>query len=100
MATLNIKIPHKLTQDEALKRIKTLLSDTKEKYGDVIKDVEEKWKDTKGEFSFSVQGYKISGTILVTSSEVTLTGELPWALSLFKGKIEKIITERAYDLLA
>src|SRR6478735_8744449 len=59
--SLDFSIPHKLTQEEALKRIKHLLSDAKRDHSDKIDKLEEHWEGNKGTFSFSAKGYDISG---------------------------------------
>lgn len=99
MATMEISIDHKLSEAEALKRIKKLLGETKKQYGDIVTDLTEKWQGNKGIFSFTAKGYTVSGTVLVTAGKVLLEGEISWALSLFRGKIEKIIKDRAKALL-
>ncbi|MDQ3014923.1 MAG: polyhydroxyalkanoic acid system family protein [bacterium] len=99
MAKINIIIPHKLTQDEALKRVKKLLKEVKAEHEDKISDLKESWKGNKGTFSFSAMKYDISGTLEVTEKCAELDGDIPWPLGLFKGKIEKMIRERAEKLL-
>lgn len=99
MAKINIVVDHKLTKDEALKRIKKLLKEVKEEHGDKISDLKESWKGNKGTFSFSAMKYDISGTLEVTDKNVELDGDVPWSLGLFKGKIEKMIRDRAEGLL-
>ena len=99
MSKLNLVIPHRLSQEEALKRIKGLLSDVKIEYADKISDLEEKWNDNVGKFSFSAMGFAVSGTLTVGQGEVELDGNLPFAASFFKGRITSIITEKAEELL-
>ncbi len=100
MAKLNMVVPHKLSQDEALRRIKTLLGEVKTQFVDKIKDLNEQWNGNIGTFSFSAMGFSVSGKLLVNSNEVELFGNLPFAAIFFKGKIESTIWERAESLLA
>jgi hypothetical protein len=99
MAVIKMSVDHHLSEAEALKRIKKLLGETKKQYGDLVTDLKEKWQENKGTFSFSAKGYTVSGTVLVTEGKVDLEGEVPRALSLLRGKIEKIIKDRAKTLL-
>ncbi len=99
MAQIHILVKHKLTQAEALKRIKKLLKEVKDEYGDKISDLKEIWKGNDGEFSFKAMRYDISGTLEVTEKHAELNGEIPWSLGLFKGKIRNMIRERAQELL-
>ena len=100
MPKLNMTITHHLTQDEALKRIKTLLGEVKNQFADKISELNEKWNGNTGNFSFSAMGFSVSGTLIVSPSEVKLSGNLPFAANFFKGKIESTIRERAEILLA
>jgi hypothetical protein len=44
-------------------------------------------------------GFDISGTLTVNENSVGLDAELPFAASLFKGKIRELIEEKAGELL-
>ena len=100
MAKLNMAVPHRLTPDEALRRIKTLLGEVKNQFADKISDLREEWSGNTGKFSFSAMGFSVSGTLTVKPSEVELCGNFPFAAMFFKGKIESTIRERAETLLA
>ena len=100
MANLDVEIPHNLTQEEAIERIKKLLGEIKRKHGDRISDLKENWEGNVGDFSFTAQGFDISGNLEVDSSTVKLTGKIPLALSLFKGQISKTIYEEGSRILS
>lgn len=99
MAHFDMSIPHNLSQEEALKRIQTLLGETKKDHGDKINNLIEKWNGNVGEFSFTIMGFDISGTLTVNAGSVDIDAELPFAASLFKGKIKELIEEKAANLL-
>lgn len=100
MPNLEMTIAHGLPQDEALRRIQTLLGDLKEKHADQISDLSEKWDGNTGTFQFVAVGFPVSGTLTVKPSEVEFCSELPLAAMLFKSHIESTIRERAEALLA
>jgi hypothetical protein len=100
MANLDITIPHSLPPQEALARIQGLLGKLQREQADTIRDVSEKWNGNEGEFSFSAKGFDISGKIKVEENLVSINGQLPFALSFFKGKISQVIKEKAGELLA
>jgi Putative polyhydroxyalkanoic acid system protein (PHA_gran_rgn) len=100
MANLEVSIPHNLTQDEAVSRIKNLLTETRNTHNDKISDLREDWNGYVGDFSFTAQGFDISGILTVTPSSVELKGKIPFALSLFKGQIAKIIYDQASKILS
>ena len=100
MSKLSLTIPHSQSQEEALSRIKQLLGRLQEEQKGIITNVQENWNGPNGSFSFSAKGFNISGTIQVKENEVHLESDLPFAVSLFKGQIAAIITEKATALLA
>ncbi len=100
MAKLNMVVSHRFTQEEAVKRIKTLLGEVKNQFADRISDLREEWDGNAGKFSFSAMGFPVSRTLIVKPSKVELSGSLPFASTFFKGKIESMIRERAETLLA
>jgi hypothetical protein len=99
MPSLDLTIPHQLSQEEALKRIKNLLSEAKRDHADKIDHLEEKWDGNKGTFSFSAKGYDVSGMLEVLPHSIELTSTVPFAVSLFKGMIASMIQQKAKELL-
>ena len=65
MAKLNIVISHRLTEDEAVRRIKKLLGEVKTQFADKISNLCEEWDGNAGVFSFSAVGFFVSGTLIV-----------------------------------
>lgn len=100
MASLEMSIPHKLTREEARRRIQELLPKMKTDYGDQIKDLQEEWNGDTGLFSFSVMGFPVSGTLTINDASLDLDGTLPFAAAFFKGKIKSVIESKAQELLA
>lgn len=100
MPKLNMTVSHQLPQDEALRRIKSLLREVKTQFADKISNLNEQWDGNAGRFSFSAIGFSISGTLTVRDDEVELSGNLPFAAMFFKGTIESTIREKAEALLA
>src|SRR6185503_4227781 len=98
--SIDITIPHQLSQPQAMGRIQSLIANVKAEHGDKISDLREQWVDNVGTYSFSAMGFSVTGTITVMPTSVRLTGNLPFAASFFKNTIESTIRERATDLLA
>ncbi len=99
MSRLKMSVPHELSQDEALRRIKNLLEEVKTQFSDKISNLYEQWDGYEGNFGFSAMGFSVSGTLTVEDDEVEISGNLPLAAMFFKGKIESTIRERAEALL-
>ncbi len=100
MSKLNLSIPHQLSQEEALTRIKNLLKNLKEEQAGTISNIKEEWNDTGGNFEFSAMGFDLSGNILVNPFSVDIEAEVPFAVSMFSGTIKNIITQKASELLS
>ena len=100
MPGIDITVPHRLSQPQAMSRIQGLIANVKAEHGDKISDLREEWVDNVGTYRFSVMGFAVSGTITVMPTSVRLTGDLPFAASFFKNTIESTIRDRATDLLA
>jgi hypothetical protein len=100
MPKLNMTVAHHLPEDEALKRIKSLLESVRTKFADKVSDVHEEWNGNTGTFSFSALGFPVSGVLTVKPSEVEISGDLPLLVALYKKQIESTIREQAESLLA
>jgi hypothetical protein len=100
MSKLTLNIPHQLSKEEALSRIKKLLVNVKQEQSGNISNVKEEWRENTGKFSFSAKGFDLSGMIEVNASSIDINASVPLAVSLFKGKIKSIINEKARELLS
>lgn len=100
MPKFSVSVPHKLGQEEAMSRIKGLVADLKEQYGDQVSDVKEEWSDNQGEFSLKLRGFRLSGSVFVKSSSAEVNGTLPFAATPFQGKAKELIAHRAKQLLS
>ena len=99
MSNVDIKIPHLISQDEALKRIKNLFTDLQRQHSGAIKKVKESWRGQEGNFSFSIKGFSVSGKIYVGVDTVRISSNLPFVLSLYKNTITKTIWAKGSELL-
>ncbi len=99
MPKSTVTVQHQLGKEEALGRIKGILSQAKSQYGDSISDLQENWTDDGGTFSLRARGFRISGELDVSDTDVSITGDYPFAVMPFKGAIETTLRERAERLL-
>lgn len=93
-------IPHKLSQEEALGRIKSLLHKLKHDQKERISNVKEEWTHDTGHFHFTAMGFDLSGVIKVHNGGVDISAKVPMAVYLFRNKIKHVIEEKAHELLA
>ena len=100
MPSIQVTVHHKLTEHEAMARIKTLVTKLKHEHGDKVSNIEEDWHARSGKFSFTFHGMALSGNVELHPGTVEIHGKLPLAVSLFRGKIKEVIKEKANELLA
>ena len=100
MANLEVAVPHNLSQEEALNRIRNMFTQMKQEHGDKISNLKEEWNGNVGNFSFTAQGFDVAGTLTVNPSNVEFNGKIPFTLSLFKGAIVKTIEQQATKILS
>jgi hypothetical protein len=100
MPDLNISIPHQLSQDEALRRLKSSIADAKKQYGDKIDELRETWNGYSGTLDVAVMGQKLAVVLTVNPSDVNVQSALPMIAMMFRGKIEAAIRQEGTKLLA
>lgn len=100
MPKMKIVVPHELTPDEALGRVKGLLADLKEQHAGQFSQLQEQWQNNRGDFKAKAMGFDVAGSVDVRPAEVEVSGDLPFAATPFKGRVEGMVRERLERLLA
>ncbi len=97
--TINTTVPYNgISQDEAVKRLKVFVHEAENQYADNTGRREE-WNGNVCEFSFLIGGEPVYGTIVVESSEVIISYNLPSSMP-FKKDIEATVSEQIKKILA
>lgn len=99
MAKISISVPFVIGQDEALRRVKTLLPEIQKEHEKDLTDFTEEWDGNSCKFSFRGMGIKIAGALLVGPASLDIAATVPFPASLAAGKIDAAIRERAKKLL-
>jgi hypothetical protein len=86
--TITVSIPHRHGKEEALRRIKSGVTEARTTFASILTIQEENWQDDTLHFRLSALAQQIAGTIEVAESYVKLDVELPWLLA----KLAKAIT--------
>jgi hypothetical protein len=100
MPTLDLSVPHHLTKDDALSRIKKFSESMKTKYSGQVEDFHDEWQGYRGSFNLKIMGFALSGEIEATDSEVNFTARYPFMAAPFKSRVEEKLREIAENLLA
>jgi len=97
---MNVEINHQLTEQEAQTRIKHLIGNLRNQFGERVSEISETWHSNNCDFSFKVEGLQITGKMLIENKMVKITGSLPLIAKMFQGLIEERIKAEAEKLLA
>lgn len=100
MPKINLSVPHRLSQEEAKKRITNLIADSRARFADKVSNVSESWNGYVDTFSFDAMGASVSGKLDVQPSQVLIEVNLPWLAMAFKSRIESELATHARQLLA
>lgn len=94
-----MSVPHSLPQDEALLRVRNLLTETRRLHGSEITDVSEEWKGSRCRFRLKMWVFTFSGTIDVGSESVDIRGRLPAGTGRYAERATAVIEQRLHLLL-
>ena len=97
---MTVTIPHDLPKPEAETRVKGLISNVKDQFGDKVQGIQEDWQGDTGRFKFSMSGHSVSGTIKLLEKAVEVNIDLPFIATFFKGKIQSVIEQEGARLLS
>jgi hypothetical protein len=95
----NLDVPHNLSADEAKSRLERFIEMLKSQHGDKVSDLEQSWAGNKLSFGFKTYGFKIGGAIESLDNRLAVSGDIPFAAMMFKGKIESEIREQLGRLM-
>ena len=100
MPSMKMSVPHRLSQEEAARRLKTFITEMKAQYGKQAHSVQESWSGNTGKFDVEAMGMAVAVTLNIEPSEILMEAQIPMAALPFKGRIETTIRERITALLA
>jgi putative polyhydroxyalkanoate system protein len=98
MATIEVRRPHSLSNDEARKRAEELARSLEEKLG-----LKWKWDGERQDllvfWAPSGPAKGTEGTVEVSKNDVSVKIDLPFLLRMLKGKVEARVVEKLDKLL-
>jgi hypothetical protein len=96
----NLEVPHKLSADEAKSRLERFVDMLKSQHGDKVSDLEQSWAGNTLSFAFKTFGFKVAGAIESLENKLAVSGDIPIAAMMFKGKIESEIRQQLGRLMS
>jgi hypothetical protein len=100
MPRLEVNIPHRLGQEEALRRMMAKADFLQKTYGAQASQSEQAWTDNVLDFKIQAMGFKINGNVTVVESEIRLSAELPMMAMAFKSVAERRIRQELEQMVA
>jgi hypothetical protein len=99
MPSLSVQVPHQLPIPDAVSRLQTFLEEVRRDHGDRVSNVKGEWLGETLQFGFTAMSMQINGNLVVREEEVHVSGNLPFAATLFRGTIEQTIRTELEKLL-
>ena len=100
MPTLNVTVPHQLTQAEATERLKKKRTEIKEQHTYTVTDLKETWTTPDSlDFAFKILGFSLTGSVESLESSVRIAVVLPAAALMMKGTIESQVRRELEQVL-
>jgi hypothetical protein len=96
---LVVTIPHRLSKEDALRRIKDGLGRAKAEFAWVLTLEQETWSGGRLDFSAAAMGQRAHGTIDVYDGAVRLEVTLPWLLARFAHAARRVIGAKGQLML-
>ena len=100
MKNLTASIPHRLTRDEAKRRIVDQLATARRDYASHLHDLRESWTGDRLDFALTAMGQAISGNLVVDDQAVHVEVAIPWLLAMLAGPVKRQLEDKARHLLA
>jgi putative polyhydroxyalkanoate system protein len=100
MQKLTASIPHRLTREEARRRIQGEIAKLRQQHGHLLHGVNESWSGDRLDFSLSAMGQSVAGNLLVGDHAVDIEVELPWLLALLAGPVKQRVEREGRVLLS
>ena len=97
-APVIVSLPHRLTREEAVRRLRTGLETAGTGFADLITIDQKGWTGDRLEFQLRALGQVASGAIEVFDDRIQLELMLPWLLAKFSERLLPVI-ERQTTLL-
>ncbi len=94
-----VTIPHRLTKEEAIRRLKKGFGDVRSTVGEKFVVLTDDWAGDHLDFRASLLGQTTTGTVDVGDHSVRLEIQLPWVLALLANKAKAIVQKQGQLML-
>ena len=96
---LTVTIPHRLSKQEALRRIQEGLGRAKPQLAAYMSSIEDQWVGDRMEFRVTALGQAVTGRVHVDDDNANIEVDLPWLLHRLAEKVRGQIQQRGVKML-
>jgi hypothetical protein len=96
---LIVEIPHQLGKQEAVRRLRSGFSRTRETLGGNFAVIDETWSGEHLDFRVSVLGQTTTGAVDVMNDRARIEIQLPWLLGLIAERVRPLIEKEGRLML-
>lgn len=100
MPSFHVRVPHALSLASVQARIDRLLAGLQAGEVPEIDTLESRWSDNELHLRWQTRGLVLQGRLVIQAAQVEVSGTLPLAAALFRGRLERTIREELSRVLA
>ncbi|MEK6373576.1 MAG: polyhydroxyalkanoic acid system family protein [Acidobacteriota bacterium] len=97
---MRVTVPHHTDKDTARRKINERIAQLFGQYAHYLSESNHQWDGDRLDFSGNAKGFKTSGTVEVTDTEVIIDGKLPLLAKPFEPRIKSTIEREAEAMFA
>ena len=86
--SVKVSIPHRLTREEASRRLRTGMADLRQQYASSIARMDDRWTGDHMDLKATAFGQSITGRIDVRDNAVDVEVDLPWLFAVLADKVK------------
>jgi hypothetical protein len=95
---MRISVPHFTTKEVARQKINERIASMFGQYGHYLAESSHSWEGDRLVFSGSAKGFKVSGTMEVTDSDVVIDAKLPLIAKPFESRVKHTVETEAVSM--
>jgi len=92
---MRITVPHFTTKEAARQKINERIASMFGQYGHYLSESSHSWEGDRLVFAGSAKGFKVSGTMEVTDSDVIIDAKLPLIAKPFEPRVKHTVETEA-----
>ncbi len=96
---ITINVPHKLTREDARRRIDSGFAKVQEQVTGKTLEMEQSWQGDTMQFTAAAMGQNITGRLNVEDTQVKIEVDLPWILAKLSGAFSDKLKKQTQLLL-